>query len=226
MTGLAITGIFPSLTEEVIMEYIYSKGEGDFKDELFVLFHGTGGNENSLLFLTGELNPHSGVLSFLGNVGEGKGRRFFNPLIANKLDKEDMSCRVDSFLESWDKMEIVRNKRLIFAGYSNGANFILGILQKRPDIAHRTLLLHPAYLDWNFESVPQENSIIATAGASDMIAPAAGVIKLEKEFRATGYNGFKVLLLDGGHGINDEVVKKLKKEYNQWNNVTEVKNKK
>ena len=53
------------------MEHIYSKGEGEFKDELFVLFHGTGGNENSLLFLTGELNPYSGVLSFLGNVGKG-----------------------------------------------------------------------------------------------------------------------------------------------------------
>ena len=92
------------------MEYIYSKGEGEFKEELFVLFHGTGGTENSLLFLTGELNPYSGVLSFLGNVGKGESRRFFNPLVDNKLDKEDLSRRVDSFLEIWDKMEIARDK--------------------------------------------------------------------------------------------------------------------
>lgn len=116
------------------MEHIYSKGEGEFKDELFVLFHGTGGNENSLLFLTGELNPYSGVLSFLGNVGKGESRRFFNPLVDNKLDKEDLSRRVDSFLEIWDKMEITKDKKLIFIGYSNGANFILGILQKSPDL--------------------------------------------------------------------------------------------
>lgn len=195
------------------MEYIYSKGEGEFKDELFVLFHGTGGNENSLLFLTGELNPYSGILSFLGNVGKGASRRFFNPLIDNKLDKEDLSHRVDSFLEIWDKMEIAKNKKLIFIGYSNGANFILGILQKRPDIAYRTFLLHPTHLDWKFDTIPHKNRIVATAGASDMISPAAGIIKLEKEFKDAGYSHFKTLLLDGGHGIYDEEVKKLKKIY-------------
>lgn len=39
--------------------------------EAFVLFHGTAGNEFSLLFLTGELDPHANVISFLGDVGTG-----------------------------------------------------------------------------------------------------------------------------------------------------------
>lgn len=46
-----------------------------------------------------------------------------------------------------------------------------------------------------------------------MISPAAGIIKLEKEFKDAGYRHFKTLLLDGGHGIYDEEVKKLKKIY-------------
>jgi len=46
-----------------------------------------------------------------------------------------------------------KDKKITFIGYSNGANFILGILQKRPDIADRTLLLHPADLDWKFNKM-------------------------------------------------------------------------
>jgi len=46
------------------MEHLLINGT----DNLFVLFHGTGGNESNLLFLTGELDSHASVISFLGNV--------------------------------------------------------------------------------------------------------------------------------------------------------------
>lgn len=193
------------------MEHIYINGN----DELFVLFHGTGGNENNLLFLTGELNPHASIISFLGNVETGKNRRFFKPLINNKVDKEDLEIRVNDFLNNWDNLiNKYKNKKITFIGYSNGANFILGLIEKRPDIAHKTILLHPSYLDWNFINKPLINKIVATTGASDLLAPAGNVIKLKKDFENIGYENFEVLLLDGGHEVSENEVKKLIEHYN------------
>ena len=188
------------------MEHIFIKGT----DNLLVLFHGTGGKENSLLFLTGELDVHASVLSFSGNTGTGKNRRFFKPLINGKVDKKDLLEKVDYFLEKWDSLKFNKDKKITFIGYSNGANFILGILQKRPDIADRTLLLHPADLDWKFNKKPLKNKILATAGSLDLLTPAADVFKIKKELESVGYNDFNVVLLDGGHEINSIEIKKLK----------------
>lgn len=188
------------------MEHIFIKGT----DNLLILFHGTGGNENSLLFLTGELDAHASVLSFSGNTGTGKNRRFFKPLINGKVDKKDLLEKVDYFLEKWDSLKFNKDKKITFIGYSNGANFILGILQKRPDIADRTLLLHPADLDWKFNKKPLKNKILATAGSLDLLTPAADVFKIKKELESVGYNDFNVVLLDGGHEINSIEIKKLK----------------
>ena len=188
------------------MEHIFIKGT----DNLLILFHGTGGNENSLLFLTGELDAHASVLSFSGNTGTGKNRRFFKPLINDKVDKKDLLEKVDYFLEKWDSLKFNKDKKITFIGYSNGANFILGILQKRPDIADRTLLLHPADLDWKFNKKPLKNKILATAGSLDLLTPAADVFKIKKELESVRYNDFNVVLLDGGHEINSIEIKKLK----------------
>jgi len=188
------------------MEHIFIKGT----DNLLVLFHRTGGNENSLLFLTGELDAHASVLSFSGNTGTGKNRRFFKPLINGKVDKKDLLEKVDYFLEKWDNLKFNKDKKITFIGYSNGANFILGILQKRPDIADRTLLLHPADLDWKFNKKPLKNKILATTGSLDLLTPAADVFKIKKELESVGYNDFNVVLLDGGHEINSIEIKKLK----------------
>ena len=154
------------------MEHLFIKGT----DNLFVLFHGTGGNESNLLFLTGELDSHASVISFLGNVGTGKNRRFFNPLVNGKVNKQDYSERIDKFLKNWDLMDISKYKNITFIGYSNGANFTLGLLEKRPDIANTTILLHPSNFDWQFTKKPEKNKIIATTGALDLMAPAADVV--------------------------------------------------
>ena len=72
------------------MEHLFIKGT----DNLFVLFHGTGGNESNLLFLTGELDSHASVISFLGNVGTGKNRRF----IKVNFFKKPCYCRAFLFI--------------------------------------------------------------------------------------------------------------------------------
>ena len=191
------------------MEHLLINGT----DNLFVLFHGTGGNESNLLFLTGELDSHASVISFLGNVGTGKNRRFFNPLVNGKVDKKDYSERIDEFLKNWDSMDISKYKNITFIGYSNGANFTLGLLEKRPDIANTTILLHPSNFDWQFTKKPEKNKIIATTGALDLMAPAADVVKLKNQLSGIGYEEFQIIMLDSGHEITNEEIEKLKEIY-------------
>ena len=191
------------------MEHLFIKGT----DNLFVLFHGTGGNESDLLFLTGELDSHASVISFLGNVGIGKNRRFFNPLLNGKLDKQNYSEKIEKFLKNWDLMDISKYKNITFIGYSNGANFTLGLLEKRPDIANTTILLHPSNFDWQFTKKPEKNKIIATTGALDLMAPAADVVKLKNQLLNIGYDNFEIILLDSGHELTEIEVEKLKGIY-------------
>ncbi|WP_314291937.1 hypothetical protein [Leptotrichia massiliensis] len=191
------------------MEHLLINGT----DNLFVLFHGTGGNESNLLFLTGELDSHASVISFLGNVGTGKNRRFFNPLVNGKVNKQDYSERIDKFLKNWDLMDISKYKNITFIGYSNGANFTLGLLEKRPDIANTTILLHPSNFDWQFTKKPEKNKIIATTGALDLMAPAADVVKLKNQLSGIGYEEFQIIMLDSGHEITNEEIEKLKEIY-------------
>ena len=191
------------------MEHLFINGT----DNLFVLFHGTGGNESDLLFLTGELDSHASVISFLGNVGIGKNRRFFNPLVNGKLDKQDYSEKIEKFLKNWDLMDISKYKNITFIGYSNGANFTLGLLEKRPDIANTTILLHPSNFDWQFLKKPEKNKIIATTGALDLMAPAADVVKLKTQLSSIGYEEFQIIMLDSGHEITNKEIEKLKEIY-------------
>lgn len=191
------------------MEHLFIKGT----DNLFVLFHGTGGNESNLLFLTGELDSHASAISFLGNVGTGKNRRFINPLVNGKVNKQDYSERIDKFLKNWDLMDISKYKNITFIGYSNGANFTLGLLEKRPDIANTTILLHPSNFDWQFTKKPEKNKIIATTGALDLMAPAADVVKLKNQLSGIGYEEFQIIMLDSGHEITNEEIEKLKEIY-------------
>ena len=191
------------------MEHLLINGT----DNLFVLFHGTGGNESNLLFLTGELDSHASVISFLGNVGTGKNRRFFNPLVNGKVNKQDYSERIDNFLKNWDLMDISKYKNITFIGYSNGANFTLGLLEKRPDIANTTILLHPSNFDWQFTKKPEKNKIIATTGALDLMAPAADVVKLKNQLSGIGYEEFQIIMLDSGHEITNKEIEKLKEIY-------------
>ena len=51
------------------MEYITIPAPSN---EFFVLFHGTGGNEYSLLPIIGDINPNASVISFLGDEGSGE----------------------------------------------------------------------------------------------------------------------------------------------------------
>ena len=186
------------------MDYLSIKGTNN---ELFVLFHGTGGNEYHLLQHAGDLNIDASILSILGNVGEKEQRRYFEPLENGKLPRLDVEKRVNDFLTFWETVE-KGQQRVTFLGYSNGANFILALLEKNPTIADRAVLLHPANLDFEWET-GSEIELYVTAGSLDPLVPAGEVLKLQKRLAETFTNtAFK--LVDGTHAISPQEITYLK----------------
>lgn len=183
-------------------------------ETLFVLFHGTGGNEYSLLFLTGELDPRADVIGFSGSYGSGKERRFFMPLLDNQLDTDDFKTRITDFLAEWDQLSLTY-PRITFIGYSNGANFIQGIIAKRPEIADTIILLHPHQLSLSFTESASQPHLLLTTGANDTLSLAGETLKLEKQLQNQFSADVKLIITDGHHEVNDDEVTSIKNWYHQ-----------
>lgn len=113
-----------------------------------ILFHGTGGDEHSLVRFAEFLAPERSVLSMRGKVSENGANRFFRRFAEGVLDVEDVAFRAN---EIADWLLIAAEAygfalpSSIFFGYSNGANIGAALWALRPEaIGHgvfaRTML--------------------------------------------------------------------------------------
>lgn len=181
--------------------------------ELIITFHGTGGNIYSLLPITGEIAPNADVLSFEGSWQTGRKRRYFplpeeEPVTASKLKEY-----AQEFLQEFEQIDVSRYEKVTAMGYSNGANYLLSILQIKPNFVENVILLHPADFQYEFQATSSDTRILATVGANDYIAPAGPIIQMQKHLQTFQFPNFKVKLLDGGHGISKEEIDFLKQYY-------------
>lgn len=99
-------------------------------------------------------------------------------------------------------------KKNVFLGYSNGANFIIGIIEKYPHIMSQAILLHPSNLNYHFE-VESGMNVIMTSGATDNLALPGDVLKL-KETMNNYYKNLTYFLFDGGHELTEVEIKAIK----------------
>lgn len=190
------------------MTYFFQKGTNK---QLIVAFHGTGGNQYQLLTTTAALFPEASLASFLGNVGEAENRRFFAPTKNGQLDRTEFDGRTLEFIENeWLQIETTDYEEIIFIGYSNGANFILGLLEKNPTIADTVILLHPSDLSYQFVGLRETPRILLTTGSQDELSLAGDLVKLEKQLK-NHFTDVELLIVDGGHGLEAEEITRLKR---------------
>lgn len=176
-------------------------------NEWIVLFHGTGGNEYTLLQIAGDIEPNASILTFLGDVGEGAERRYFSPLNNGELQRPDFDERITNFLTKWQDLKPKGADKITFIGYSNGANFILGLLEKEPDIADCIVLMHPSDLNYSFEK-GSTAQIILTAGALDGISTPGDTLRLSKQLQLV-FPQTTLKLLDSAHNVTDSEIEYL-----------------
>ncbi|HEL2055068.1 TPA: hypothetical protein TY413_000360 [Streptococcus suis] len=194
------------------MDYRFIKGTSP---RLLVLFHGTGGNKDSMLFLRQQLDPKDSVLSFDGSWGQGRERRFFAPLIDGQLDLVDFERRLSAFLDFWQDLDIQDYRQITFVGFSNGANFIMGLLTKQADLADVYLLLHPSALDYAF---PMENSraeILFTLGQNDVLIAPMALENLVYDWQASAFPRANLARFDKGHFLSQDELTYIKNWYQE-----------
>jgi predicted esterase len=124
--------------------YIPSLGAEDKAGLTLLLLHGTGGNEDDLLPLGRELDPHAGLLSPRGKILEG-GRipRFFRRLDEGVFDIEDLKFRTHElacFVVNASRIYGFDARKVVAVGYSNGANIAASMLLLKPQTLSGAIL--------------------------------------------------------------------------------------
>ncbi|HFR3837373.1 TPA: alpha/beta hydrolase [Streptococcus suis] len=194
------------------MDYRFIKGTSP---RLLVFFHGTGGNKESMLFLRQQLDPKASVLSLDGSWGQGRERRFFAPLIDGQLDLVDFEMRLSAFLDFWQDLDIRDYRQITFVGFSNGANFIMGLLTKQSNLADNYILLHPSALDYAF---PMENGraeILFTLGQNDQLVDQVALENLVVDWQATAFPRANLARFDKGHFLSQDELTYVRNWYQE-----------
>lgn len=138
---------------------------------------------------------------------KGPNGRFFRPLSQGRLDRADFEQRVADFLNEWRALPD-SGLHTTFIGFSNGANFLLGVLEQAPDIAEKVVLMHPSNLGYHY-SQGSNAQIFITAGATDPISVPGDVMKLAKQLE-TPFPNTHLQLLDGAHQVSEQEIEYLK----------------
>ncbi|AMJ59989.1 VOC family protein [Bosea sp. PAMC 26642] len=109
-----------------------------------VLLHGTGGSEADLMPIARRIAPRATLLGVRGRATEEGTNRWFRRLDATTFDQADIRSEAEAFSAFVDGAVTgygLDPDRVVFLGYSNGANFLAAVIQLHPDLVRRAVLL-------------------------------------------------------------------------------------
>ncbi|RCS24213.1 ring-cleaving dioxygenase [Phyllobacterium salinisoli] len=109
-----------------------------------VLLHGTGGNEADLMPIARRIAPHSALLGVRGRATEEGTNRWFRRLDSTTFDQQDIRGEAEAFaafVEGAVAGYGLDPDKLVFLGYSNGANMLAAVLQLHPGVVRCAILL-------------------------------------------------------------------------------------
>ncbi|MGR7996944.1 VOC family protein [Xanthobacter sp. ZOL 2024] len=109
-----------------------------------VLLHGSGGNEADLMPIARRIAPRSVLLGVRGRATEVGTHRWFRRLDAGRLDQADIRSESEAFsafVEGAVAGYGLDADRLVFLGYSNGANMLAAIVQLHPGLVRHAVLM-------------------------------------------------------------------------------------
>ena len=111
---------------------------------LFIVFHGTGGDENQFFGLAEQLLPDATIVSPRGDVSEYGAARFSRRTGEGVYDMEDLARATDKMAGFIAGLVAEhRPSEVIGLGYSNGANIMANLLIEKGKVFDKAALLHP-----------------------------------------------------------------------------------
>lgn len=117
--------------------------EGDEDSPVLLLLHGTGGSPDDILALGKELHPAAPMLAPAGPVSEHGAARWFRRLAEGVFDTDDVIARAGQladFVLAARRRYGLGDRRLIAAGFSNGANIAAAVALLRPEVLTELVL--------------------------------------------------------------------------------------
>jgi predicted esterase len=125
------------MTDQLGFQHVYQPPTTERSDSpTLLVLHGTGGSEMDLLPLARTLAPKAGVLSPRGKVLERGMPRFFRRLAEGVFDEEDLKFRTGELADFIAAAAVHYRfdaRRVVAAGFSNGANIATSLLLLRPE---------------------------------------------------------------------------------------------
>lgn len=128
------------------MKHIFKQGEQG--KPIFLLLHGTGGDERDLLPLAEMLDPSYNVLSVKGEISENGMARYFKRRAEGDYDLEDLEYRgqeLYDFIKESSKEYEFNLEDVIPVGFSNGSNMAINLILRESTPFQKALLFAPLY---------------------------------------------------------------------------------
>ncbi len=177
---------------------------------VLVLLHGSGGNEADLMPFARRAAPHATLLGLRGRATEEGSNRWFRRFDDATFDQEDISSEAEAF-EAFIAGAVsgygLDPERLVFLGYSNGANFLAAVMQLHPGLVRRAVLLRASQV---LEAPPvqdfAEANVLILEGSDDSLVGDA--TPLAENWRARGAT-VDDRVLPVGHALSDSDVSEV-----------------
>lgn len=195
------------------MEHIYHQGKHN--KPVFILLHGTGGDEYDLIPLAETLDPDASYISLRGDVNENGLNRYFKRIKPGVFDEKDLVFRTKNMsvrIHELSKTYTINQDNFLAIGYSNGANILASVLFHYNDVIKYAILHHPMVPLRTIE-LPDltDVHVLITAGKNDPICTKEESEELIEHLRKANAD-VEVFWTNNGHALTQEEVEKSK----QW----------
>lgn len=113
-------------------------------DDTIIVLHGSGGNEADLMPFASRMAPDASILGVRGRATEDGTARWFRRYTMTTFDQADIRSEAEAFaafVEGAISGYRLDPDRMIFAGLSNGANFLAATMALHPGTIRNVVLM-------------------------------------------------------------------------------------
>ncbi len=169
-----------------------------------LLLHGSGGNEADLMPIAARINPRATLLGLRGRATEESSSRWFRRLDEVTFDQADIRHEAEAFaafVAGAIRGYGLEAGKLVFLGYSNGANLLGAVMRLHPGLISRAILLRGTEV---LEAPPNADlagtRTLLVSGAADPFAAATPA--LVASLRQSGAD-LDERIIQAGHELAD-----------------------
>lgn len=201
-----------TIAQDMHNAYVHRLRAGVTGKPLFVVLHGTGGDENQFFEFGSKLMPEATILSPRGDVSEYGAARFFRRTGEGVYDMADLARATDKLAGFVKSIAEERQASdVIGLGFSNGANILANILIEKGDLFGKAVLMHPL-----IPFAPKDNprlagtKVLITAGRRDPICPMPLTEALAEYLRRQNAE-VELEWHEGGHDIRPNEIEAVQR---------------